>query len=214
MNNVTLSTRAIGSILGKNPWQSPWDCFVDKVSKKKPQGSRGVNSKRHGNIYEDEAVGVYKLISGNTNVIKDNKLLTHLEFPFINGKVDGIVNGSIVLEVKCPIAREFPKSNVKWTVPELYWVQVQIYMELTNLETAHYCEYYRQKNESMFRFLEIPRDKNWFMESIPRLKTFVEGISKYKTEDIKDHPMYKTLWEWTPSENSNKKRKLDSIAKN
>jgi hypothetical protein len=134
----------------------------------------------HGTKYENEAISMYKVVSGNNVVEIDKSIHRHTKHTYITGQVDGIVtldDGSkVVLEVKCPKGEKLDPSN--FTVSSLYWVQVQIYMELLEIENAHYCEYYRfDDNNTFFRWKEIPRDKVWFNSLVGHMDKMVELVT-------------------------------------
>lgn len=160
--NINISARTVGSLLGKSPWENNWEAFMKIV---KPPRIKVGNPCSHGIKYEKEAIDMYKIISGNNNVTIDKKMHRHTKHNYITGQVDGIVEfdngGRAILEVKCPGYEILNTEDFK--ISSLYWVQVQIYMELFDIDVAHYCEYYRfNDNNCFFRWKEINRDRVWF----------------------------------------------------
>jgi hypothetical protein len=77
---------------------------------------------------------------------------------FIGGSPDGLikVNNKInnepvdgyLIEIKCPM-RRWPKEN---TVPEHYWIQMQIQLEVCNLEYGYFLDYKFIEFRSIDRF--------------------------------------------------------------
>jgi hypothetical protein len=175
MTRLTLSARIIGTLLGYSPFQSSWAQFVEKVTGKSTFCMN--DAMRHGNKYEDQ------------------------EFVYITGKLDGIVTMAdgkrIVLEVKCPYRNTLPDSNLTdFEVSKFYWAQMQIYMEILDLDEAHYVEYYRKEGRVLFRWKSVIRDKDWFKSVLDQIKRFHKEIEQYKEKGIEEHPVYKTIGNW------------------
>ena len=171
--NINISARTIGALLEKSPWNNRWDTFMKIV---KPPS----NACNHGIKYENDAIEMYKLVSGNKNVKIDKSIHRHKKYDYITGQVDGIVTlndgKNAILEVKCPYNESFDPTDFK--ISSLYWIQVQIYMELFDIDLSHYCEYYRfDDNNTFFRWKEIKRNKEWFNKLILSLNEIVDHIT-------------------------------------
>lgn len=195
---ITLPSRIIATLLGKSPWQTPWQCFVERVTGKCNFSTNA--AMQHGLKYESDAVEVYKLHTKN-RVQLHKETFHHPEFHFITGKIDGLIttkNGKkAILEVKCPFTKKFPNPNEDFCeISNFYWTQVQIYMEILGVGETHFVEYYRQENRSLFRYQIIYRDLMWFQETIPKIKKFHREITHYKNIGIEMHPVYEVIQRW------------------
>lgn len=192
--STKLSARTIGTLLGKSRWQTPWQCFCEKVT-----GIRSFSTNaamNHGLKYEKTALDIYSIHTGNEYSMV-GKSIAHPSYDFITGKIDGFVESKdILLEVKCPYNKKMPDEFV---VDDFYWIQVQIYMEILNINETHFIEYYRTNDVSSMRYKSIFRDKKWFEEIFPNIDKYYNEINLYKEIGIKNHPVYKVVDDWEDS---------------
>ncbi len=198
MRKVTLSARTIGTLLGKSPWQTPWQCFIEKVTGNSAFSTNA--AMQHGLRYESQAVDSYRIHTKN-EVETPTKTFVHPSYSFITGKIDGLVtkdNGKkAILEIKCPYTKKFPDSNdQEWSVKDFYWIQVQIYMEILNVNETHFVEYYIDDNRSLFRMKTITRDKQWWFDNQPTIENRYKEILLYKEIGLEKHPVYRTIKLW------------------
>ncbi len=203
MNKLTLSARTVATLLGKSPWNSSWNHFKEKVTKKCSFSTS--TAMQHGLKYESEALMMYQIQSGNFLINHPNKTLTHPDFEWLTGKIDGIAvkkgNGEqVIIEVKCPYSKKFPNPNENdWKPIDFYWIQVQLYMEILNINETHFCEYYKDNSRCMFRWKVITRDKSWFEKNIPKILKIKDEILHYRKVGIDEHIVQKTINEWEES---------------
>lgn len=198
MRTITLSARTIGTLLGKSPWQKPWECFVEKITGKYSFSTS--MAMQHGLKNEQKAIECYK-IQTNNEVLTSNKIYNHPRYNYITGKIDGLVKKSngknAILEVKCPYVKIFPDPNIEeWEIKEFYWIQVQLYMEILNIDETHFVEYYVIDKKSMMRYQVITRDKNWWNKNICIIERLYNEIILYKEIGINKHPVYITIEDW------------------
>ena len=129
--NINISSRTLGSLLGKSPWTDKWETFMKIIKPHDPK-----NACMHGIKYENDAIEMYKVVSGNKNVTIDKKTHRHNKYKYITGQVDGIVNlesgERVILEIKCPYSEKFDPVN--FDVKSLYWIQMQVYMEILDIK--------------------------------------------------------------------------------
>lgn len=190
---MSIPSRTLAELFGQSNWKSQWDTFLGIIAKSRPRSNRSAID--HGNRYEKIAIQMYKLNSGNYNVSDINKTFSHPEYKYITGKVDGIItmeNGEkVVLEVKCPYGVSNLYKMPEFNVNDFYWVQVQIYMEILNVDKTHFCEYYRfDDNNVFFRWKEVQRDKEWFgsiIDNLDELKRKCDNHSRKRKFDDTQH---------------------------
>ena len=124
----------IASVINDNPYDKPI-----KVLRKKC----GLDDKFVGNVYtewgikyEEIANKIYE-IDYNTKVLEFG-LIQHPHISFLGASPDGITEDGIMLEIKCPYTRKLDPNVGRNGVPQYYWVQVQIQLEVCSLE---YCDF-------------------------------------------------------------------------
>lgn len=132
----------INPLKGCNPYMSLTEFYRKKCGEIPFTGNIAT---RHGQKYEDVAVGIYSRLFKKD--IIEFGLIRHPELDWLGASPDGITNDGIMLEIKCPFRRQ-----ITGIAPFYYWVQVQLQLEVCNLE---YCD-----------FLECIFDKNfeWITE--------------------------------------------------
>ena len=87
----------------------------------------------YGELYEPLANMVY---SYRTNTIThDFGLIKHPIYSFIGASTDGVTDGLINIEIKCPTSR-----IVDGHISRLYYEQMQLQMEVLNLDITHFFE--------------------------------------------------------------------------
>ena len=175
----SITARDFATILGENPFESPWTLLEKKIEDK--HRFTGNSFTRHGIKYEHEAIKNYEYYS-NTKVNSALKNIKHKDYEFITGRPDGISDSECIVEIKCP-----NKKRNKLTpevIPKQYYYQCQVYMEIMNKEICHYVEYYinEKTEEKDFQWCSIIRDHTWFKQTIPIIKKFHDEIKKYIDE--------------------------------
>lgn len=194
---LKLSSRTIGTLLGFSRWQTPWQCFKEKVTKK--SFCNITPAMLHGIKYEKDAIAIYSIHTKN-KCSMFGKSIEHPKYSFITGKIDGFIEDkNILIEVKCPYKKKnFDENmfNKNFNIDKFYWVQVQIYMEIMNINETHFIEYYRSDNVSHMRYKSIFRDKQWFIDTIPMIKRYYNEILFYKKVGIDKHPVENFIKNW------------------
>jgi len=148
---ITASNVAVA--LGKNKYKSYIDAMLEKSGITEP--FKGNEATRFGEKFEDVAAKIYMLETNNNPNIKA-KFFESAFIPskdprycFVGGSPDGLIlkkvyddNGNFIsrdgyiIEIKCPM-RRWPRG----TVPEHYWIQMQIQLEVTNIEVAYFLDF-------------------------------------------------------------------------
>ena len=160
----SITARDFATILGENPFETPWTLLEKKVENK--HRFSGNSFTQHGIKYEQEAIETYQYYS-NTKVNSQLKNIKHKDYEFITGRPDGISDSECIIEIKCP-----NKKKIKLTpdeIPRQYFYQCQVYMEMMNREICHYVEYYinEKTQERDFQYCSIIRDRQWFKTIMP-----------------------------------------------
>ena len=128
----------------------------------------------HGINFEKEAIKVYQILTKN-KVTFPKKLFVCSKYPWIKGKVDGIVNNDTILEVKCPLRDPCPNF---WILKK-HWDQCQRYMYLLDFQKTHFVEYYRKYDDDVYlRWKTIRRSPFWIEEAIIKKNKKDEGIAR------------------------------------
>jgi len=83
--------------------------------------------------------------------------------------------------LQCPLRRE-----IKNAVPEYYMPQVQVLLEITNLELAHFVQYRPEGtwNAQEFVVTPVPRNREWFARHLPRMASFHRLLTRYLDRDV------------------------------
>lgn len=71
----------------------------------------------------------------------DFGLLEHPKYHFIAGSPDGVCMDGSLIEVKCPWSEKKRKNLISGMVPDMYYVQLQVLMDIMNLEQAYFINY-------------------------------------------------------------------------
>lgn len=131
MRENMLTASDIGAILGYSKYTNR-----NAVIKKKcGMGPKFTGNKYtlHGQKYEQIASQIYQL-RYNKNV-KEYGLIQHPEIDILGASPDGISTDGIMLEIKCP-----PKRKITGDIPEHYWVQMQVQLQVCRLEQCDFIE--------------------------------------------------------------------------
>ena len=104
-----------------------------------------------------------------------NKLIVHPDLP-IGASADGFLNG-IPVEIKCPYTQKiYP------TIPDRYWVQMQIQMLCSNAVAAHFVVW----TPDDFHTELVQYDQEFIDWYIPKAQEFIGYV-----QDDKEPPRYK-----------------------
>ena len=191
-----ISSRDFATILGENPYETPWTLLEKKVENK--HRFTGNSFTQHGIKYEKEAIETYEYYS-TTKVNSDLKNMKHKDYEFITGRPDGISDSECIIEIKCPNKKKDKLTPEE--IPRQYFYQCQVYMEMMNREICHYVEYYaNEKTQARdFQYCSIIRDRQWFKTIMPIIQKFHEEIKKYCDlgNCLDTHPirLCQTAWE-------------------
>ena len=176
-----LTASDVATAIGMNPYSSRADLIYKKCGGK--DDFKGNAATKHGEKWEDTAIRIY--CEKYNDKAFDFGLLPHPTIPFLGGSPDGITAKGTVLEVKCPLMREI----IPGVVPSYYLPQVQIVMECTNLDVAHFIQYKPAPNE-VFDVTVVPRDRNWFARYFPVMDFFWREVTHYREIGLEYNPVH------------------------
>lgn len=136
-----LTASDVSTILGMNNYKTAMDIIDLKIKKERAES---INFD-WGNKYEEIVKTECLDIIGQS--VEDMGLVKHKHIKWLGASPDGLLQNGYLIEIKCPIKRKI----VKGFIPNNYWVQVQIQLEVTDKK---YCEYHE------FSFVENATDNN------------------------------------------------------
>jgi len=161
-----LTASDIAAVLGLNPFETRNDVMFKKLGFHRKQRTDHTD---YGNRLESEARDLYCLETGET--VFEVGLQPHSVHPWLGGSPDGITDSGKLIEIKCP-----PVRKITGTIPKYYVPQVQILMEIFDLEE---CDFVQYKPGDPLTISRISRDRKWFAEVLPILKSFwVEYLAR------------------------------------
>jgi putative phage-type endonuclease len=97
------------------------------------KGFKGNDVTRWGQKYEEIVSKIYE-VKTNQKMIEFG-LIQHDDYSFVGASPDGISERGIMLEIKCPQLRK-----ITGTIPEYYWSQVQVQLEVCDLDQCDFAE--------------------------------------------------------------------------
>lgn len=126
----------------------------------------------------------------------DFGLLEHPKYHFIAGSPDGVCMDGSLIEVKCPWSEKKRKNLVSGMVPDMYYVQLQVLMDIMNLEQAYFINYSPpdsmndekccisivKRNKSFFNNFLLPLATNFHHNFMQMMK---QGPPSFNLIDIK-----------------------------
>jgi putative phage-type endonuclease len=149
-----------GTIAGLNKWKSAYELWLEKTGKK--EGFSGNSATSWGNALEEIVAQKYSERTNN-KLRKSNNMFVHKKHKWMTGNVDRLVAGSKKLvEIKTSLGKY--RSDVEWgedgsdIIPEIYFLQVQHYLAVTNYQEADLAALISGSNGAELRIYPIKRD--------------------------------------------------------
>lgn len=142
----------IAPIIGEGKYSTRNDIIKKKCGKGKP--FTGNSATRHGQRYEDVAIGIYESRRGFIKV-HEFGLLPHPTVSCLGASPDGITKAGVMVEIKCP-----PRRKINGKPPHGYWCQMQTQMEVCNLMVCDFFEALFVEYPSKEVYLEDKFDKD------------------------------------------------------
>ncbi len=170
------------AIFGVDKWKGPKDVFFSKVFDFREPDNENM---AHGRKYEPIALKKFEKEFGvPVRRFSVSNFLRHPIYPWLGGSLDGtaiVPSGErVVIEVKCPPKRPI----IRGYCPSYYYIQCQLYLELTGYETCLFVQYKpewytkvrKNYHPEVFEVLSIPRNRIYMIEKLPILKAFWDQL--------------------------------------
>jgi len=111
----------IAAVLGISPFKTAHGLWQEKTGA--VEGFKGNAATQRGSDLEEVACEAYGDVKGNTKVNTANTCLTHDSYTFIKASLDGWIDDETIIEIKCPLAKNY--EAMKEEVPAYYIAQMQ-----------------------------------------------------------------------------------------
>ncbi|AXY24929.1 hypothetical protein CL176_02195 [Suicoccus acidiformans] len=126
----------IGSVLGLNPYKSPYQVWLEKTGQLEPEDLSDKVAIQIGNELEDLVARMFTQQTGKS-VRKDNKTHYHKEYPFLLANIDRKVTAEHAL-LECKTTSAFNADQWKGdNIPASYLMQVQHYLNVLDYDRAY-----------------------------------------------------------------------------
>lgn len=132
MRNQMVTASDWGAVLGENPY-STYNKVLSAKARPDEKKFMGNAATAWGQKYEPIMNLIYER-RGGVRVLEFG-LLQHPVHSFLGASPDGITEGGVMVEIKCPSSRE-----ITGIPPRYYWCQVQGQLEVCNLEVCDFIE--------------------------------------------------------------------------
>ena len=182
MRRGKVTGSAVASVLGRNKYQSRAKLMRQKLGiGPKFEGNKFT---RHGNRFEAVAAAAYEKKTGNTLIEMDLGLMAHPDehYECIAASCDGVTYNGILIEIKCPYARQI----IPGVVPGHYIDQIQMNLFVHQLDLAHFVQFkpagFKGAASEVLEIVEVPYDPLWIKLNFPMIKKFSEEL----LEGLKD----------------------------
>jgi len=169
----------IGTIMGVNPWKSPYTLWAEKTGLIQPEDLSDNDAVWFGTKEEDIIAERFTMKTG-LKVRKSNYAYGCLEFPFLKGHVDRLASkGKWGLEIKTTSSWNKTKYD-EGEVPESHWWQCQFYMFVTGYNPW----YLATKRDNRFYITKIARDDEAITRMLITCREFWEHIQSGEPVEI------------------------------
>lgn len=157
-----LTASDVAAAIGMNFFKTPEALIAEKCGYKKFYGNADTE---RGNRLEDSVRDMYD--SMNNTKTYEIGLLVHEEHTWLGGSPDGVTEDGILIEIKCP-------KKISNKIPDYYYPQVQILLEIMDLEECDFIQYCESKNE--LKIIRVLRDRDWFATKLPIMRDFWDMV--------------------------------------
>jgi len=166
-----LRKRKIGAsdapvILGVSPFKTPYELWLEKMDfSQQPEN----DAMRFGNEMEPL---VRERFYQEMQIPVIPQVCFHGEHTWLMASLDGLsADGKTAVEIKCHRSpTDFNYVKDSGNVPEKYYPQVQVQMEVLDLNRIFYMCFF----DNDFHIIEVERDVDFIRDMIPKLRAFYE----------------------------------------
>ena len=200
-NLVTASD--IAAIFDVHPYMTNKQLLIKKCSEPRIEGNVYTE---WGELFEPIATQIYKKMF-LVEKIHESGCIIHSKYKFLGASPDGILPSGKLLEIKCPMTR-----SINNNIPNMYWIQMQIQMEVCNLNECDFfqCKFYKYENKEeyindvtanhkghleecdvywkldKFTICNVKRDTKWFIKNIGAIERFWNSVIYYRSVGIEN----------------------------
>jgi putative phage-type endonuclease len=185
MRESVITASDAGSVLGLNFFKTRQAFIREKCGyffvdgklvslNKKPDTSSEATS--HGIKYESEARDYY--IEQTGEKVHEIGLVKHPQIDWLAGSPDGVTESGRLLEIKCPL-----KGKIDTKIADMYFVQVQLLMEILNLEVTDFVKY-KPGSPVTYVCFQVQRDREWFQRILPILHDAWQEIKDKRADGL------------------------------
>lgn len=113
-------------------------------------------------------------------VCHETGCVPHTTVPLLGASPDGVLESGCLLEIKCP----FKRDPVPGQIPEMYYHQMQLQMEVCNLDATYYVEWkpstvFGEPEREVFQVQLVVRDCKWLETWLPTIEKFWDRVQSY-----------------------------------
>ena len=167
------------SIIGLNPWTSPYSVWADKLGKMPPKEDN--EAMRQGRDLEFYVAERFCEATGK-KVRRENNILVNPDYPFAHANVDRMVVGEDA-GLECKTTSSMNMKNFKnGAFPDTYYVQCVHYMMVTGCKKWYLAVLVLNKE---FMVFEIERDEEE-IEALAKSEAEFWKLVETKTSPIAD----------------------------
>jgi putative phage-type endonuclease len=191
----------IAAIFDTHPYLTKKQLLIQKCS---PVQNNSNEFTDWGELFEPVALRVYKRMF-LVDHIHESGCIQHPKYDFVGASPDGILSNGTLIEIKCPKNRTISKK-----IPHMYWIQMQIQMEVCNLNECDFfqCKFYKYDSKADYvadvtsnmkghiqehdvywkleksTIVTVKRDVRWFINHIGLIARFWKSVLYYRQVGI------------------------------
>lgn len=196
------------TIVGLNPWSSPYELWADKLDKIPPKKEN--EAMKLGHDLEDYVAHRFTEATGK-RVRRENSIITNTDIPFAHANVDRLVVGERA-GIECKTTSALNAKRYKDSdFPANYYVQCQHYMMITGYDKWYLAVLVLGQE---FLWFEIKRNEEDIEAMMQAEKDFWEYVEKQEAPPIDGTPACsRTLDALYPDSNPDEDIDLTAVSK-
>jgi len=176
---ATIGASSVAQALGVSPWGSPAELY-DKMTGAAPPADE-TDDMRRGKLFEGVAVEQFAAETRLTIRRHDQNQFVYHQCGFLHALPDAWatdtaskIDNAIPIEIKCPRPITFDKMKRSRTVPEHYWIQIQMMLACTNKAMAYFVAMNALTGELFYETVE--RDDEFTRQALVKLRAFWDAV--------------------------------------